>query len=191
MNKYCEFAGIGLIPWGPLSAGQLARPLSVESSARADSTQNSAYGRKMHDWEKEIVNRVEKVVRSAAHCWLRRLIQPRSHRSRARGGGRCHRSQSRGSTARSRARSSASARPHAWRKRLFLATRSRRTRSSSSRSRTSRRRSVGTRRCAARRRAKMKTVHWHVIIDCITCACFLLYVDFAVTSADKIHFNWL
>jgi aryl-alcohol dehydrogenase-like predicted oxidoreductase len=26
MNAYCNFAGIGLIPWGPLHGGQLARP---------------------------------------------------------------------------------------------------------------------------------------------------------------------
>jgi aryl-alcohol dehydrogenase-like predicted oxidoreductase len=35
MNAYCNFAGIGLIPWGPLNAGRLARPLT-ESTIRSE-----------------------------------------------------------------------------------------------------------------------------------------------------------
>ncbi|KAI4179026.1 MAG: hypothetical protein L6R41_008078 [Letrouitia leprolyta] len=32
MNKFCKETGVGLIPWGPLSSGLLAKPLGVESA---------------------------------------------------------------------------------------------------------------------------------------------------------------
>lgn len=36
MNKFCNLTGVGLIPWGPLAAGKLARPLSgTEDTKRA------------------------------------------------------------------------------------------------------------------------------------------------------------
>jgi aryl-alcohol dehydrogenase-like predicted oxidoreductase len=35
MNAYCDFAGIGLIPWGPLDGGRLARPLT-QSTTRSE-----------------------------------------------------------------------------------------------------------------------------------------------------------
>ena len=61
MNKYCDFAGIGLIPWAPLNSGQLARPLASATTTRGDIWQD------MHKWgassgEDEIVRRVEKVA---------------------------------------------------------------------------------------------------------------------------------
>jgi hypothetical protein len=56
MNAYCKFAGIGLIPWGPLNAGTLARPLGAEDTARGNTMT-----RKADEWENEIIRRVEKV----------------------------------------------------------------------------------------------------------------------------------
>jgi aryl-alcohol dehydrogenase-like predicted oxidoreductase len=47
MNAYCNFEGIGLIPWGPLNAGQLARPLSAESTKRADATKGTPFEQKV------------------------------------------------------------------------------------------------------------------------------------------------
>ncbi|KAL8720856.1 MAG: hypothetical protein Q9225_002335 [Loekoesia sp. 1 TL-2023] len=32
MNKFCDETGVGLIPWGPLASGLLAKPLGVESA---------------------------------------------------------------------------------------------------------------------------------------------------------------
>ncbi|KAL8942340.1 MAG: hypothetical protein Q9216_001722 [Gyalolechia sp. 2 TL-2023] len=32
MNKFCKETGVGLIPWGPLFSGLLAKPLGVESA---------------------------------------------------------------------------------------------------------------------------------------------------------------
>jgi len=63
MNKYCDFAGIGLIPWGPLSAGQLARPASTADTARAESTKAIGFMSDLEPFEKEILSRVEKVAK--------------------------------------------------------------------------------------------------------------------------------
>jgi aryl-alcohol dehydrogenase-like predicted oxidoreductase len=62
MINYCRFSGIGLIPWGPLNAGQLARPLSAESTTRAESTKGTPFEQKPKEWENEIVRRVEKLA---------------------------------------------------------------------------------------------------------------------------------
>jgi aryl-alcohol dehydrogenase-like predicted oxidoreductase len=63
MNAYCQFAGIGLIPWGPLNRGQLARPLSAQTTAREESMKGLVAERQIPEWEKEIVHRVEKVAK--------------------------------------------------------------------------------------------------------------------------------
>jgi aryl-alcohol dehydrogenase-like predicted oxidoreductase len=63
MNAYCKFAGIGLIPWGPLNRGQLARPLSAQSTTREESMKHLVPERRIPEWEKEIVRRVEKVAK--------------------------------------------------------------------------------------------------------------------------------
>jgi aryl-alcohol dehydrogenase-like predicted oxidoreductase len=64
MNAYCNFHGLGLIPWGPLNAGQLARPLDAQQeSERAKATKGSVFDRKTSEWEDEIVRRVEKTAK--------------------------------------------------------------------------------------------------------------------------------
>jgi aryl-alcohol dehydrogenase-like predicted oxidoreductase len=62
MNKYCAFAGIGTIPWGPLNAGQLARPYNKESTKRTDDAKNYPWYAPDLAFEGEIVQRVEKVA---------------------------------------------------------------------------------------------------------------------------------
>jgi aryl-alcohol dehydrogenase-like predicted oxidoreductase len=63
MNKYCAFAGIGIIPWMPLAGGALARPLAAQ-----DTTSRWSVWKQMpfyvppSEWENEIVRRVEKVA---------------------------------------------------------------------------------------------------------------------------------
>jgi len=76
MNKYCDYTGVGLIPWGPLAAGQLARPLG-ETSVREDSAKGSAFEMKKSDADKEIINRVEKLAKQkgwamgqVAQAWI-------------------------------------------------------------------------------------------------------------------------
>ncbi|KZS97180.1 Aldo/keto reductase [Sistotremastrum niveocremeum HHB9708] len=59
MNAYCNYKGIGLIPWGPLSSGFLARP-SAQQTARSDDTKK-VYGRELSHSEAVIVDRVEEI----------------------------------------------------------------------------------------------------------------------------------
>ncbi|EJD40779.1 Aldo/keto reductase [Auricularia subglabra TFB-10046 SS5] len=64
MIPYCNYNGIGLIPWGPLQGGTLARPLSEEeSSSRAQSTKGTPFENKHSDADKEIVKRVGEVAK--------------------------------------------------------------------------------------------------------------------------------
>jgi aryl-alcohol dehydrogenase-like predicted oxidoreductase len=66
MNAYCKFAGIGIIPWGPLNAGQLARPVVAEDTSRSASDKAAYKGtfleHRPKEWENEIVRRVEKIA---------------------------------------------------------------------------------------------------------------------------------
>ena len=58
MNPFCEYTGVGLIPWGPLAAGQLARPARHEATARSEAGQNSK------DLTNEkIIDRVEELAK--------------------------------------------------------------------------------------------------------------------------------
>ncbi|KAG6821642.1 hypothetical protein H0H92_001700, partial [Tricholoma furcatifolium] len=61
MNAYCNFHGIGLIPWAPLSAGTLARPLNV-ATARSDSTKGTPFDKEITPADQEIVKRVEELA---------------------------------------------------------------------------------------------------------------------------------
>ncbi|KZO93195.1 Aldo/keto reductase [Calocera viscosa TUFC12733] len=59
VNKYCEYAGIGLIPWGPVAAGLLARPLAQQKeTARAKAQQ-----RELSPADEQIITRVEELAK--------------------------------------------------------------------------------------------------------------------------------
>jgi aryl-alcohol dehydrogenase-like predicted oxidoreductase len=66
MIKYCNFAGVGLIPWGPLNGGFLARPVDYdkasERTARDKNDDNMPWQNPRDKWEIEIANRVRKVA---------------------------------------------------------------------------------------------------------------------------------
>ncbi|KAJ7590455.1 NADP-dependent oxidoreductase domain-containing protein [Mycena floridula] len=61
MLPYCKFHGIGVIPWGPLYAGYLARPLGSEASARVQATIGTAWEAKHTEADKAIIARVEEI----------------------------------------------------------------------------------------------------------------------------------
>ncbi|KAJ7590429.1 NADP-dependent oxidoreductase domain-containing protein [Mycena floridula] len=63
MLPYCKFHGIGVIPWGPLSAGQLARPLDAEATTRAQATVGTPFERKHSEADKAIIARVEEIAK--------------------------------------------------------------------------------------------------------------------------------
>lgn len=62
MIPYCLAHGIGLIPWGPLAAGTLARPYGTES-VRENSYKGTAFERKYDDADKLIVERVGEIAK--------------------------------------------------------------------------------------------------------------------------------
>ena len=57
MIPYCNHHGIGIIPWGPLQGGDLAKPLSEQSTRR------TARAREYSEADKEIIRRVEEVAK--------------------------------------------------------------------------------------------------------------------------------
>lgn len=72
MNKFCLETGVGLIPWGPLSQGQLARPHHMNGS-----TLRSAGKPALPEADISIISRVEELAKkngwkmgSVALAWL-------------------------------------------------------------------------------------------------------------------------
>jgi len=61
MLAYCKFHGIGVIPWSPLAAGALARPLGTETT-RVDSTKGTVFERNPSEADKTIINRVQELA---------------------------------------------------------------------------------------------------------------------------------
>ncbi|KAH8705278.1 aldo-keto reductase [Talaromyces proteolyticus] len=58
MIKLCHETGVGLVPWGPLYSGVLARPWSEQGKT----TRANEQGKVLNDTDKEIVNRVEELA---------------------------------------------------------------------------------------------------------------------------------
>lgn len=61
MIPYCKAHGIGLIPWGPLQAGNIAHPLTA-STARKESWKGTPRDRKPSDSDSLIINRVQEIA---------------------------------------------------------------------------------------------------------------------------------
>jgi len=57
MIPYCNATGVGLIPWGPLHAGDLARNYS-ENTTRSESTKGSPFERPLNATDKLVIDRV-------------------------------------------------------------------------------------------------------------------------------------
>lgn len=57
MNKFCFETGVGLIPWGPLSQGQLARPHHATGSTTRSSGKGS-----LPEADVSIIGRVEEMA---------------------------------------------------------------------------------------------------------------------------------
>ncbi|KAL0068894.1 hypothetical protein AAF712_003887 [Marasmius tenuissimus] len=63
MLPYCRFNGIGVIPWAPLAAGNLARPLDTNTTTRQESTKGTPFESKLSDTDKTIIGRVEEIAK--------------------------------------------------------------------------------------------------------------------------------
>jgi aryl-alcohol dehydrogenase-like predicted oxidoreductase len=60
MIRFCKETGVGIIPWSPLFAGRLARPVGYDKSLR--SKRPSGHHPGTTPMDEEIVNRVEQVA---------------------------------------------------------------------------------------------------------------------------------
>jgi len=69
MNRFCNDTGVGLIPWGPLARGHLARPLEAYGSTprSADEQKSTRWGNWRTDADTEIVKRC--IELSEKHKW--------------------------------------------------------------------------------------------------------------------------
>ncbi len=63
MIPYCSYKGIGVIAYGPLLGGVLARPLSAETTRRSEATKGTPFERKLRDSDIKIVERVEELAK--------------------------------------------------------------------------------------------------------------------------------
>lgn len=59
MNRFCNSTGVGLIPWGPLAAGKLARPVQVTEEK---GTKRSESGGELSEADKVVLQRVEELA---------------------------------------------------------------------------------------------------------------------------------
>lgn len=61
MNAYCDYNGIGLIPWAPLAAGALARAPGT-ATTRSDSAKGTPFEMKLSESDHNIVLRVQELA---------------------------------------------------------------------------------------------------------------------------------
>lgn len=61
MIRFCRSTGVGLLPWSPLFAGRLARPVGWEESVR--SKRPSGHHPGVNEADKRIINCVEEVAK--------------------------------------------------------------------------------------------------------------------------------
>ncbi|THU89793.1 Aldo/keto reductase [Dendrothele bispora CBS 962.96] len=62
MHAYCNYHGVGLIPWATVAAGLLARPVG-EKTTRAESAKGTMFEQTTTESDKLIINRVQEIAR--------------------------------------------------------------------------------------------------------------------------------
>lgn len=73
MLQYCAHNGVGVIPWGPLNAGVLARPaVDASSTARAAATKGTPFEYQLTDADKAILGKVEELAK-AKNCTMAQI----------------------------------------------------------------------------------------------------------------------
>ncbi|TRM61012.1 NADP-dependent oxidoreductase domain-containing protein [Schizophyllum amplum] len=79
MLPYCQYHGIGVIPWSPLAGGQLARPLNASETARSKSF--AAWVSPTQEADQQINKRVEEIAKKrgwkmsqVALAWVQRNV---------------------------------------------------------------------------------------------------------------------
>ncbi|KAJ8585128.1 Aldo/keto reductase [Rhizopogon salebrosus TDB-379] len=62
MLAYCKYNGIGVIPWSPLAAGLLARPIGTDTTRHA-TTKGTPFEKQLIGGDQTIINRVEELAK--------------------------------------------------------------------------------------------------------------------------------
>lgn len=62
MIDYCNFKGIGVIPYSPLAAGYIARPIGA-STTRSEGLKGTFFDKSPKPNQEDIIRRVEKVAK--------------------------------------------------------------------------------------------------------------------------------
>ncbi|KAJ3775872.1 NADP-dependent oxidoreductase domain-containing protein [Lentinula raphanica] len=63
MNAYCNFNGIGLIPWAPVAGGKLCRPVDAGATTRSEESKSSPSYSPFSEADKTIIKRVEEIAK--------------------------------------------------------------------------------------------------------------------------------
>ena len=63
MIPYCNYKGIGVISYGALLGGILARPLDAEATARSEAAKGTPFERKLRNSDITILGRVEDLAK--------------------------------------------------------------------------------------------------------------------------------
>ena len=76
MIRYCNYSGVGLIPWSPVAMGALSRPLNQRDTLREKT--DAGFARMVRNTEveadREIINRLEKVASKNGHSMAQTAI---------------------------------------------------------------------------------------------------------------------
>ncbi|KIY53466.1 Aldo/keto reductase [Fistulina hepatica ATCC 64428] len=64
LMAYCQFHGIGIIPWSPLAGGHLARPAAAPDTTRKIATKDSVYNILRFESDYRIIERVESIAKA-------------------------------------------------------------------------------------------------------------------------------
>jgi aryl-alcohol dehydrogenase-like predicted oxidoreductase len=70
MNKFCDETGVGLIPWGPLNTGHLARPSKDQSTTRAKDKVLSRHDVAIIDRVEELAAKKGVKMSQVALAWI-------------------------------------------------------------------------------------------------------------------------
>ena len=62
MIPYCNYHGIGLIPWGVMATGALCRPLSA-TTHRLQTSDGTIFEKHHNEVDKKIIERVEHIAK--------------------------------------------------------------------------------------------------------------------------------
>jgi aryl-alcohol dehydrogenase-like predicted oxidoreductase len=71
MLAYCQYNGIGVIPWAPLASGVLARPVGTETT-RLNSVKGTTWEKKLTSADTTIINRVEELAKKK-NCMMSQI----------------------------------------------------------------------------------------------------------------------